>query len=294
MTLEAFQHDRLCGVVIVAFNQMIRHCHLQGRVLTGFAAQRAPPALQAITALIGHCLIHQTQPGLLLQRITMQLIANLRFLHSRQNIQQCTPGTRTDVRLFGQAQHFRVTRRHFQQTVNAVSRRMIFVTSQLNTSAGNFNRNGIAFGQLSSTFKMLIGTNFIATLLGSFGGQQIVGYRHIGVIGIFRQQFLHLTVVAFCQLHQRRLSMTLGATALTAGKPAAGTRPGVQHAAQQPFHRQNHQQADDKDNHQASDAGFDIPVIGLNQHVALMTGNHRSQHHARNQQDKEDKYLKHA
>ncbi|MNN81653.1 hypothetical protein D3C81_1985000 [compost metagenome] len=74
--------------MIVTFDEMFGHRHLQRNLLARFAALIFPPGFQPIAAQIGTRLIHQTNPRLALQLITMLIIAHVGFRHRRDDIQQ--------------------------------------------------------------------------------------------------------------------------------------------------------------------------------------------------------------
>ena len=81
--------------------------------------------------------------------------------------------------------------------------------------------------------------------------------------------------------------MLTRATAFTADKPAARMRSGAENAAQQPFDGEQHHHGEDQNDHQPGDAGLDIVIIGLDQDVALMPGDHRAKHDPGDQQREE-------
>ncbi|MNP29917.1 hypothetical protein D3C76_1229660 [compost metagenome] len=103
------------------------------------------------------------------------------------------------------------------------------------------------------------------------------------MIGIARQQFFNLLVITFGQFYQRGLGLLTRTAAFAAQEPAASAGAGAEDAAQDPLDHQQHHKQQDTHDHQAGDAGFDIVVIGLNQHIALMAGQHRPNHHAGDQ-----------
>ncbi|MNY47064.1 hypothetical protein D3C86_1823020 [compost metagenome] len=76
--------------------------------------------------------------------------------------------------------------RDFQQTVDTVTRCVVFTSRQLQAHACDFNRNLVVCSQFGRTLKMLIGTHFIAALLGGFCCQQIVHHGLLSMIGVFR------------------------------------------------------------------------------------------------------------
>ena len=217
----------------------------------------------------------------------MRFIADVSFHHRRNDVQQRLPGAGAGVCLFGEAQHFRMTRGNFQQLIDAMARSVIFITSQLQANASDFHRDQVIARQLGGALQMLVGPRFIAALLGRFRRQQIVHHRLFGVIGIFRHQLLNLLVITFRQLKQRLLGLLTRATAFTADKPAARMRPGAENAAQQPFNGEQHHHGEDQDDHQPGHAGLDIVIIGLDQDVALMPGDHRAKHDPGDQQCEE-------
>ncbi len=107
------------------------------------------------------------------------------------------------------------------------------------------------------------------------------------MIGVLRHQLLNLLIVAFGQFEQRLFGLLAGAAALTANEPATGMRSGTEDAAQDPFDRQKRHHRQDQNDHQSGHAGFDIVVIGLDQHVTLMTSQHRTEHDPGDQQCEE-------
>ena len=105
---------------------------------------------------------------------------------------------------------------------------MVFITRQLQTYAGDFDRNQVVAGELGGALQMLVGASFIPSLLSGFCRQQVVHNRLLSVIGIFRHQLLNLLIVAFRQLQQRLLGLLTGATTFAAHEPAAGMRAGAE------------------------------------------------------------------
>ena len=180
-----------------------------------------------------------------------------------------------------------MTRRDFQQTVDAVASRVILIACQLQTNARDFHRNRVAVSQLSRSLQVLISAGFVTALLRCFGRQQIVHHRLFGVVGVFRHQLFNLLIVTLCELKQRLLGLFTGAAALTANEPAAGMGTGTENTAQDPLDRKQHHHAEDQNDRQTRYAGFNVVVIGLDQDITLMTRKHRSQDDPGDQQDKE-------
>ena len=134
---------------------------------------------------------------------------------------------------------------------------------------------------------MLVSTHFIAALLGGFRCQQIVNQRLFRVIGIFRHQLLNLLIIAFRKLQQRLFCLLARATTLTAHKPAAGMRAGTEDPTQQPLQCKEDHQRQHQHDRKTRDAGFNVVVIGLDQHITLMPGEHRAKHDSGEKQCKE-------
>ena len=74
--------------MIVTFNKMFRHCHLQRYLMTRFPALVFPPVTQTFTTVIGTRLIHQANPCQTLKLITMFIVAHLGLRHRRNDVQQ--------------------------------------------------------------------------------------------------------------------------------------------------------------------------------------------------------------
>ena len=67
--------------MIVTFNKMFRHRHLQRNLLTRFPALVFPPRLQAVATQVGACLIHQANPCQTLKLVTMLVITHFGLRH---------------------------------------------------------------------------------------------------------------------------------------------------------------------------------------------------------------------
>ena len=89
---------------------------------------------------------------------------------------------------------------------------------------------------------MLIGSCFITALLCCFSRQQIIDHWLFCMVGIAREQFFNLLMVAFRQFHQCGLGLSARTAAFPAGKPATGAGSGTENTAQQPLNTEDHQQ----------------------------------------------------
>ncbi|MNZ74816.1 hypothetical protein D3C78_932770 [compost metagenome] len=283
LTLQAIEYDFLRQFMVIAFDQVIHHCNLQRNLMASFAALIFPPAFQTLAAFICHGLIHQANVGLLLQRLQLSLTVQVDLAHRRQDLQQRGKSAGAQISQLGQTQHFRVTRRLVQQAIDTVTCGMVFALRQLDTHASDIYRQLVGVGGFGGAFQVLVSAEIVTALLRGLGGQQVVHHRLFGVIGVARQQFFDLLVIAFGQFDQSGLGLLARTAAFTPQEPAAGMSTGAEDAAQDPFDHQQHDKQQDAHDHQAGDAGFDIVVIGLNQHIALMAGQHRPDHHAGDQ-----------
>ncbi len=164
---------------------------------------------------------------------------------------------------------------------------MVFITCQLQANASDLNRDLVVGRHLRCALQMLIGAGLVTTLLSCFSSQQIVHDGLFGVIGVFGHQLFHLLIIALGELNQRLLGLLTGATALAANEPATGMGTGAENTAQDPLQRQQHHNAQDQNDHQTRYAGFDVVIVGLDQHVSLVTGKHRPKDDPGDQQDKE-------
>ena len=180
-----------------------------------------------------------------------------------------------------------MTWRNFQQAIDTVTRRVIFIARQLQANARDFYRNRVAVGQLCRPLQMLIGAGFVTALLRRFGSEQIIHHRLFGMVGVFRHQLFNLLIVTLGKLKQRLFGLLAGAAAFTANEPAARVGTGAENTAQDPLDRKQHHHAEDQNDRQAGYAGFNVVVIRLDQDVTLMTRKHRSQHDPGDQQDEE-------
>ena len=88
LALQTVEEDLLRSVMIVTFNQMFRHRHLQWNLLTRFTALILPPGFQTVAAQVGARLIHQPNPRHALQFVTMFIVTDVCFCHRRNDVQQ--------------------------------------------------------------------------------------------------------------------------------------------------------------------------------------------------------------
>lgn len=81
--------------------------------------------------------------------------------------------------------------------------------------------------------------------------------------------------------------MLVGAMIFATVEPAAGTCAGPKQSADGPFDDKEDDKRQNENNHQTGNAGFNIVIVGLNQHITLMTGDKRTEYNAREQQDEQ-------